>query len=257
MTWRDKRVLVTGASGYIGRHLCQDLTDRGCEVTGLLRTPQAGPWRNAITSDLGRGNIDPRALEGVEVIFHLAGKAHVRARTVEEIREYETIHVDGTRALLSAAVEAKVRHFVLMSSLSVMGESGGEEWDESHACLPRTPYGTSKLEAERLVLKEYALPCPVVLRPALVYGPGSKGNLATLVRAVRSKLLPHISFLIMHGPWCMWMMSCRHASWRQALRLPAATRILLRMGRPIPPIRFWSGYMRPWTSSRSSGYPMV
>jgi len=194
MVWRDKRVLVTGASGYIGRHLCQELTDRGCEVTALLRTPQAGPWRNAITVDLGRGDIDPRALEGVEVIFHLAGKAHVRARTDEEIREYETIHVDGTRALLSAAFEAKVRHFVLMSSLSVMGESGGEEWDESHTCLPRTSYGTTKLEAERLVLKEYVLPCPVVLRPALVYGPGSKGNLDTLVRAVRSKILPHISF---------------------------------------------------------------
>lgn len=194
MVWQNKRVLITGASGYIGRLLCRELSERGCVVTALLRTPQDGPWRDAIVADLGRTVIDPSELEGVEVIFHLAGKAHVRARSVEEIREYETIHVAGTRALLDAAVEARVRQFVLMSSLSVMGESGGEVWDESHACRPSTPYGVSKLEAEKLVLGARELHCPVVLRPALVYGAGSKGNLDALVRAARRGVLPRIEF---------------------------------------------------------------
>lgn len=194
MVWRNKRVLVTGASGYIGRRLCLELSDRGCEVTALLRTPQEGPWRGSIIADLGRTEIDPSVLKGIEVIFHLAGKAHVRARSVDEIKEYETVHVAGTRALLDAAAGVRVRQFVLMSSLSVMGESGGDVWDEFHACRPSTPYGISKLEAEKLLLKGRVSPCPVVLRPALVYGAGSRGNLDALVRAARMGILPRIKF---------------------------------------------------------------
>jgi nucleoside-diphosphate-sugar epimerase len=80
----SKRVLVTGASGFIGRALCLELTNQGWEVTAMLRRPQTGPWRHVLECDLGRDEIDPRNLEGVDTIFHLAGKAHTRAKNASE-----------------------------------------------------------------------------------------------------------------------------------------------------------------------------
>jgi len=189
-----KRVLVTGASGFIGRCLCQKLTDQGFEVTAMLRRPQTGPWRHVLECDLGRDEIDPQNLEGVDTIFHLAGKAHTRARNAAEIAEYEAVHVHGTRSLLRAARQAGVRACVLLSSVKAMGEGGEEVWDESTPCSPQNPYGLTKLAAERVVLEEMPLPCPVILRPTLVYGAGSKGNLDLMIRAVRKGVFPAIAF---------------------------------------------------------------
>ncbi len=188
------RALVTGASGFIGRCLCTELTNRGFAVTAMLRRPQAGPWRHVLECDLGREEVDPRDLASVDTLFHLAGKAHTRARNAVETAEYEAVHVHGTRSLLRAAGHAGVRACVLLSSVKAMGEGGEEVWDESTPCSPQNPYGVTKLAAERLVLEELALPCPVVLRPALVYGPGSKGNLDLMIRAVRRGFFPSITF---------------------------------------------------------------
>ena len=189
-----RRVLVTGASGFIGRRLCRELAGRGCEVLALLRTPQAGPWGSVVPAELGRDPIAPESLQGVDTIFHLAGKAHTRARTDAEVREYETVHVHGTRALMTVARQAGVRRCVLLSSVKAMGEGGADVWDEGAPCDPRTPYGATKLAAERIVLEELPVPCPVVLRPTLVYGAGSKGNLDLMIRAVRKGLFPAIAF---------------------------------------------------------------
>ncbi|MHC1733553.1 MAG: NAD-dependent epimerase/dehydratase family protein [Bacteroidales bacterium] len=189
-----QRVLVTGASGFIGRRLCGELTRQGFHVAAMLRAPQSGPWRDVLEVELGRGAVDPRSLEGVDTIFHLAGKAHTRARTAAELGEYETVHVKGTRALLQAARQAGVRAVVYLSSVKAMGEGGSEIWDETTPCAPQNPYAITKLAAERIVLEEIPLPCPVVLRPALVYGAGSKGNLDLMIRAVRKGLFPSIKF---------------------------------------------------------------
>ncbi|MGE4440992.1 MAG: NAD-dependent epimerase/dehydratase family protein [Desulfomicrobium sp.] len=194
MGFQQKRALVTGASGFIGHALCLELTNRGWDVAAMLRRPQAGPWRHVLECDLGRDGIDPRNLEGVDTIFHLAGKAHTRARNAAENAEYENVHVHGTRSLLRAARQAGVRASVLLSSVKAMGEGGGEVWDESTTCSPQNPYGVTKLAAERVVLVELPLPCPVVLRPTLVYGAGSKGNLDLMIRAVRKGLFPSIVF---------------------------------------------------------------
>ena len=188
------RVLVTGASGFIGRCLCRELTNRGWEVTAMLRRPQAGPWRHVLACDLGRGEIDPQNFEGVDTIFHLAGKAHTRARNAAENAEYENVHVRGTRSLFWAARQVGVRACVLLSSVKAMGEGGEEVWDESTTCSPQNPYGVTKLAAERIVLEEFPLSCPVVLRPTLVYGVGSKGNLDLMIRAVRKGFFPAITF---------------------------------------------------------------
>lgn len=194
MSGNVRRVLVTGASGFIGRRLCRVLATRGCEVAALLRTPQAGPWGSVVQAELGRDPIDPGCLQGVDAIFHLAGKAHTRARNDAEVREYETVHVHGTRALMAAARQAGVRCCVLLSSVKAMGEGGADVWDEGAPCDPQTPYGATKLAAERIVLDELPLPCPVVLRPTLVYGAGSKGNLELMLRAIRKGFFPAIAF---------------------------------------------------------------
>ena len=160
----------------------------------MLRRPQAGPWRHVLECNLGRSAVDPRALEGVDIIFHLAGKAHTRARNAAENAEYEIVHVHGTRSLLRAACQVGVRAFVLLSSVKAMGEGGEEIWDEATPCFPQNPYGVTKLAAERLVLEEFPLPCPVVLRPALVYGAGSKGNLDLMIRAAGKGIFPAVAF---------------------------------------------------------------
>ncbi len=188
------RILVTGATGFIGRVLCARLTGLGHEVVAVARGAVSGPWATGVAADLGRSAINPDLLHGVDTIFHLAGKAHVEARTEAEIREYETVHVRGTRALLTAARQAGVRRCVLLSSVKAMGEGGAEVWDEDTPCRPQSPYGRTKLAAERIVLEELPLPWSVVLRPALVYGRGSKGNLAQLIRAARRGWLPRVCF---------------------------------------------------------------
>ena len=189
-----KRALVTGASGFIGRCLCRELADQGWDVAAMLRRPQSGPWRHVMECDLGRDEVDPQNLEGVDTIFHLAGKAHTRARNAAENAEYEAVHVHGTRSLLCAARQAGVRACVLLSSVKAVGEGGDEVWDELTPCSPQNPYGITKLAAERIVLEELPLSCPVVLRPALVYGAGSKGNLDLMIRAVRRGFFPAITF---------------------------------------------------------------
>lgn len=190
----NTRVVVTGATGFIGRVLCGKLLDLGHEVVAMVRTPGPGPWTSAVRVALGQDPVDPALLEGVDTVFHLAGKAHVRARSVAEIQEYEDVHVRGTRSLLLAARAAGVRTFVLLGSVKAMGEGSCDVWDETTPCAPQNPYGRTKLAAERLVLEDLPFACSVVLRPALVYGRGSKGNLDLLIRAVRTGLFPVIIF---------------------------------------------------------------
>ena len=153
-------VLVTGASGFIGQALVRALSDRGCTVRALCRTPMAGvAWQ---AGDLA----DPASLRGscvgVEAVCHLAGSAHVRApRAV-----HERVTVAGTRALLAEARGAGVRRFVFVSSIKAACS------DDDYAC--------SRRAAEDLVMGEKGL-VGQVIRPALVYGPGMKGNLSRLL----------------------------------------------------------------------------
>ena len=117
----NRCVAVTGATGFIGRVLCGKLLDMGHEVVAMVRTPCSGPWTSSVRIALGQDSVDPALLEGVDTVFHLAGKAHVRARSVAEIQEYEDVHVRGTRSLLLAARAAGVRAFVLLGSVKAMG----------------------------------------------------------------------------------------------------------------------------------------
>lgn len=185
------RALVTGASGFIGHALCSQLSERGWHLKALLRRPTSGPWHETVIGDLENFNHDDIA-DGIDTVFHLAGKAHALSETRQDEKEYSQINTEGTRRILEAARDARVRRFVFFSSVKAMNEGGPECLDEASPCHPVTPYGKSKREAERLVLEGNYVPEPVVLRLSMVYGPSTKGNLPRMIEAVAKGHFPPI-----------------------------------------------------------------
>jgi nucleoside-diphosphate-sugar epimerase len=125
-------------------------------------------------------------------VIHLAARTHA----VDELGDTETlyrdINVDGTRRVLEAAAGAGVRRFVFVSSVKAMGEGGPEAQNETSAPAPVTWYGRTKRAAETLVLDGGYVAEPVVLRPALMYGPGVKGNVSRMIDAVRAGRFPPV-----------------------------------------------------------------
>jgi nucleoside-diphosphate-sugar epimerase len=175
--------VVTGAGGFIGRRLCERLRATTVVKAIARRADVSGPWDDALALDLGRDPVPASFLAGAFAVFHFAGRAHDLSRSSGDDAAYRRVNVDGTRRVLEAAQAAGVRRFVFASSVKALGESGDDT-------APRTPYGRSKRDAEALVLSGGFVAEPVVLRLALVYGPGVGGNLGGMIRAVRARWLP-------------------------------------------------------------------
>jgi len=190
------RALVTGADGFIGRHLVRRLRTEGTAVVGLGRRPASASLA-ACGVRWVRGDVRDRgavaaAATGCEAVFHLAAKVHALSARAQDDAAYEDVNVHGTTRVLAAAADAGVKRFVLFSSVKAMGEDGEGECDESTLPTPRTPYGRSKLEAERTALdtgRRLGLHV-ACLRLPLVYGPGQRGNLARLLWALDHHLFP-------------------------------------------------------------------
>ncbi|MGB1547308.1 MAG: UDP-glucose 4-epimerase family protein [Alphaproteobacteria bacterium] len=180
------RVLVTGANGLIGRALCPALMVNGHEVVAAVRSPHliepSVPVRQI--TDIGPETSWQAALEGMEAVVHLAGRVHILQDEVPDpLAAYRRVNVEGSRRLAEEAIQAGVKRFVFLSSIKANGE-GPKPYREKDVPEPKDPYGISKLEAE-IVLRETVRKSPmelVILRPPLVYGPGVKGNLHSLMR---------------------------------------------------------------------------
>lgn len=185
----EGKVLVTGASGFIGRHVVESFASEGIAVRALARRQQSfgGSVQVATMSDILDRDAIRAALEGVSAVVHLAGRAHAKPEGKNDPQsECRRINVDGTAVLLEEAVAAGVKTFIFASSVKAVAS-------QSHVALtPETPaqppdaYGESKLEAERLLKVEAtraAMFAPI-LRLPVVYGPGMKANMAALFGAV-------------------------------------------------------------------------
>jgi nucleoside-diphosphate-sugar epimerase len=182
------KCLVSGATGFIGRHLCQELLARGETVIALSKggaaLPDATP---TLALDLARTLPRPELLQGVDVVFHLAGIAHRKAPA----SAYRALNERATLQLARLAAGAGVRCFVFLSSVKAMGPASDDrERSEGECTAPLDPYSQSKRNAEDALRAEFAHGpmAVVILRPALVYGPAAKGNLALLAGAVRAGL---------------------------------------------------------------------
>jgi nucleoside-diphosphate-sugar epimerase len=180
-------ILVTGATGFIGGALCRDLAARGRSVAGAIRGDQAGRLPPAIAArriaDLVEDDPWRDALAGVEVVVHLAGRAHVGERAEGNGAAAQRINCAASRRLAERAVAAGVRRLVFVSTAKVHGEAtSARPWREDDAPGAADPYAASKWSAER-ALAEIARDRleVVVLRPPLVYGPGVKANFLALL----------------------------------------------------------------------------
>ncbi len=184
------RVLITGATGFVGKALCHHLAQSGYLVRAALRCQCSVPACVAeavVVGDIATTTNWEAALDGVEAVIHVAGKAHVQQQTRESTAVCVKTNACGTRRLVEASAHAGVRRFVYLSTVKVNGE---EIADHAYSSVdeprPRDVYGTSKWLGERHVNRTAArtgLEVAIVRSP-LVYGPGVRANFLRLMRWV-------------------------------------------------------------------------
>lgn len=180
-------ILVTGASGFVGQHLCDHLTRNGINTYALLRTATDGlkVKEQFIVKDFLNYRGWEKILKGIDVVIHTAGLAHVKGFPDED---YYTINTKMTELLALGCVKAGVKRFIYMSSTHVHTSSSTTNvLTPQSSCHPLTAYGKSKLLAEKTLrgIEESADLEVVIVRPPLVYGPSAAGNIGTLVRAIK------------------------------------------------------------------------
>jgi len=181
------RVLVTGASGFIGSAVVAALARDGYTVRAAVRRPLLSfPEGVEVVQhpDLAQAFDWQPLLQSVDQVVHLAGIAHTRGA---DRMSYDRVNRQATAQLATAAAQAGVKHFVFVSSIRAQsGPAADHALTERDDPAPTDAYGTSKLAAEAAV-RASGVPF-TILRPVLLYGPGVKGNLALLARAAATRL---------------------------------------------------------------------
>ncbi len=182
----NKKIIVTGAAGFIGRSFCHAAGSIGYEIHPVIRTPLGSSYENlnhaVVTID--ESTNWSHLLPGVFCVVHLAGLAHTYASNNNNLLHiFRRINVEGTLNLARQAAEAGVKRFVFVSSIGV---NGAESFDQPFCAddlpAPHSPYAVSKHEAE-IGLKALAAITDmevVIIRPPLVYGLNAPGNFGNL-----------------------------------------------------------------------------
>lgn len=187
------RILVTGANGFIGRHVVSALV-RDHEVVSAVRRAgtAADTTREVVVGDIDGATNWTDALAGADVVIHLAARVHVMSESESDsLGAYREVNTFGARGLAEACVEEGIRRLVFVSSIKVNAEAtNGVPISAIDVPMPVDPYGVSKLEAEealRSVAANHDLEV-IVLRPPVVYGIGVGGNIRRIASAVKRRL---------------------------------------------------------------------
>ncbi len=166
-------ILVTGSNGFLGSHVVPYLQQRGYAVRPVTRQ-QTGP--------VGAGTDWQPLLQGVDVVVHLAARAHAPlGLTAAGLEQLEEVNVRGTARLAAQAAAAGVRRLVFISSVKAMAEQSDKPLTPADRPCPADPYGRAKLRAEQALAASAGGMEQVILRPPLVYGAGVKGNFRSLL----------------------------------------------------------------------------
>jgi nucleoside-diphosphate-sugar epimerase len=190
------KILLTGATGFVGRSLVNSLIDAKYDVVSLVRERSSSLPEEVVQISVGdlktwstikssfQTNIQ-KILPGIDVIIHLAARVHVMAdNSHDPLAEFRIVNADATLALANVAAEAGVIRFVYLSSIGVNGNNTSQPFTEQDKTVPHNHYAMSKYEAENglLALAKESKMEVVIIRPPLVYGPNAMGNFATLIK---------------------------------------------------------------------------
>lgn len=187
------KILITGATGFVGSALVAELVRSNAAVVAAVRQNKASLPEQVRQYPMGDLSADinwSNALEEVEVVIHLAARVHVmQDGAMDPLAEFRKINKGATLNLARQAAEADVKRFIFLSSIKVNGEitQPGEFFSPDDRFVPTDPYGLSKQEAEQGLLelaRETGMEV-VIIRPPLVYGPAVKGNFASMMKWIR------------------------------------------------------------------------
>ena len=188
-------VVVTGANGFVGRHLCRFLLGRGCRVIGVVRSGKAVSLPSGVeaieideydacTLKNALNNLVDKA--GIDAVVHLAARVHQMSQEVNAEDDYDRSNHQLTTSLAKIAVELGIKRFVFLSTIKVNGEESSRPYTAADIPQPVDPYGCSKLKAEQALLSaEFEDLEVVIIRPPLVYGEGVKANFNQLLSWVK------------------------------------------------------------------------
>lgn len=180
------RMLVTGATGFVGRALFDQLTVAGHFIVPAVRRI-SGLQNEHVIGEIGPSTEWLSALGGSDSVVHLAARVHVMSDVAQDpLALYRATNTEATLNLARQAAEAGVKRFVFISTIKVNGEGRDAPYRETDAAAPEDAYAISKWEAEQglqRIAADTGLEV-VILRPPLVYGPGVKANFLRLMRTV-------------------------------------------------------------------------
>jgi len=200
MDLKNKRVLVTGAGGFIGSHLVEKLVECGAQVRAFVRYNSKNLWGwletspvcqeiQIFTGDLRDFDSVKKAVQGTDVVFHLGALIGIPYSYTSPLAYLKT-NVEGTYNILQAAREAGTQRVVLTSTSEVYGTAQYVPIDESHPMQPQSPYSASKISADMLGLSYYlSFRLPVVIaRPFNTYGPrqSARAIIPTIITQILS-----------------------------------------------------------------------
>ena len=193
------KCLVVGATGFVGRVLCKKLKQNNVHVRVLVRNEFDKPGIKITDSEAGRAwdeavvckledykSHSEDIFQGIDTIFYLCSIAHKKASA----RQYQLFNVDLCESFARDAIKHKVKRFIYMSSAKAVADPGMEIIDERCTKSPNDDYGLSKRHAEERLLSLKEFEHLVILRPCLIYGPGVKANLYSLIRWIDLRVFP-------------------------------------------------------------------
>lgn len=194
------KVLVTGATGFIGSHLVKRLVKDGHHVRCLVREKSDLTKLKKLTNtefffgDVTKKQSFKKITENIDVIYHLAALRGHDPPSKKAFRRFRLVNVEGTRNILDECIGENIKRFIYISSTAVVGLVKVEKIDESTNPEPYTPYQVSKFEAEKLVKKymqSYGIPA-IIIRPSQIYGPGFKGDFLKMAKVISKHFFPKI-----------------------------------------------------------------
>lgn len=190
------KLLITGATGFIGSHLCQELIKRGFQLRLLVRdrskvSEDIMNKCEVFVGDLIIKNSLEGCCDGIDIVFNLAALTGHDSPSKEAFEKFHQANVEGLKNIVEEAKKSKVRRFIHISSTASMGIQM-KTANELSECKPYTPYQVAKYEGERFILQEYhtnQFPA-IIIRPCMIYGPGYKGELYTFTKLCNTGVFP-------------------------------------------------------------------